>query len=271
MPQHDAVWSALSHPARRLLLDALRERPATTGALHAVLDDAGLSPSRFATQRHLQVLREADLVLVTDRGRERLNALNASALYQATVGWLDPTSARTAHSLDSLKRLAEAPANTAKEQTVSTETTAIEHLLVEQAIDIDAPPARVWRAITAETQAWWQPPFTLLSDASDAVTVRFPERIGEPVVEHDGERQAAWGELVELEPGVALAYTSRVCGADAATGTVRIRLDAAAGSSRVTMRQEAIGAFHPAVRPGVERGWASKLELLAEHCAKVAA
>lgn len=151
----------------------------------------------------LQVLREADLVLVTDRGRERVNALNASALYQATIGWLDPGSARTAHALDSLKRLAEAPANTAKEQTVSTETFLIEHLLVEQ--------------------------------------------------------------------GIALAYTSRVCGADAATGTVRIRVGPLGATSRVTMRQEAIGAFEPSTRDGVERGWASKLEHLAGHCAKVAA
>lgn len=63
----DAVWSALSHPARRRVVELLRDDTATIGDLHERLAREGHTSSRFATQRHLQVLREADLVLVTAR------------------------------------------------------------------------------------------------------------------------------------------------------------------------------------------------------------
>src|SRR5699024_1234026 len=103
----DAVWSALAHPARRRLVQMLREGPMPTGALHEALESHGQAPSRFATQRHLQVLREADLVLVTERGRERINALNGSALHRATTGWLPDPDRAMATSLDRVRTIAE--------------------------------------------------------------------------------------------------------------------------------------------------------------------
>lgn len=264
MADHDAVWAALSHPARRRIVDELRSRPATTGELHLRLEDADLAPSRFATQRHLQTLREANLVLVDERGRERVNALNASALYQATIGWLDPHAARIAHGLDHLKTLAEHGVQVSKEVPVPT----IDHLLVEQNIDIAAPPDRVWRILTDETEAWWQPPFTLLADArAGSVRLKIPDAVGEPVIERDGERSAVWGELVELDPGSSLAYTSRVCGADAATGTVRFTLEPIAEGTRLTFRQEAIGVFGARMHDAVTRGWQDKLLRIRDHLA----
>lgn len=267
MATHDAVWTALSHPARRRIVDELRLRPATTGELHSRLEDAGLAPSRFATQRHLHTLREAELVLVDERGRERVNALNASALYQATIGWLDPHSARIAHGLDRLKAVAEQRGRSSANEVNPKENPVpeIEHLLVEQSIDIAAPAEHVWHTVTKATEVWWQPPFTLLPEASSEVRLELPDTVGKPVVERDGQRSAVWGQLVELTPQLELAYTSRVCGADAATGTVRFAVTDIGAAVRLSFRQEAIGVFGDGMHDAVTRGWRDKLQHIHDY------
>jgi len=60
----DTVWKALADPTRRAILDLLRERAHTTGEL------SGAFPSltRFAVMKHLGVLEEAGLVVVSARG-----------------------------------------------------------------------------------------------------------------------------------------------------------------------------------------------------------
>lgn len=258
MVDHNAVWSALSHPARRRLLERLRDGPALTGELHAHLATSGDSPSRFATQRHLQTLREAGLVSVTERGRERVNVLNGSTLYRATVGWLDPASRSVAESLDTIRHLAEKPiANTRKESTMT--QPPIRHLLVEQSTDIAAPPDRAWQALTTDTRRWWRPPFTLLSDADD-VDLEIPAEVGAPVLERDGDRTAFWGTLIERQDGRALAWSSRICGADAAIGAVRVRVEPTPAGCTVTFRQEAIGAFDTQTDDDVALGWRTKLD-----------
>jgi len=79
----DAVWRALANPARRAILDALHEAPMTTGELVDALD-AG----RFTVMQHLKVLREARLVIVEARGRERINHLNAVPIQQIYERWV---------------------------------------------------------------------------------------------------------------------------------------------------------------------------------------
>lgn len=256
----DAVWSALSHPARRRVVEMLRHAPATTGQVHESLVRDGHSPSRFATQRHLQVLRSADLVLVTAQGRERYNALNGSALYQATIGWLRPADRGTAESLDRLRQISEVHQSTETGDAMPTP----QHLLTEQAITIDAPGERLWRAVLEETSAWWRPPYTILG-GTEETTLNLGTRVGDPVIERQGSREALWGTLAELDPGHALAWIGRLCGADAATGTVRIRLDADGGRTRVTMRQEAFGYFGDSMHDDVAAGWQHKLDGLAAH------
>lgn len=249
MTQQDAVWSALSHPARRRILDALRERPASTGRLHEAIAEAGLSPSRFATQRHLQVLRDADLVLVTDRGRERENALNASALYQATIGWLDPASARTAHSLDSLRRLAEAPPQ---------EETDMNEFHVRQAIEMAAPVERVWQALVDEPHRWWGSPYLLLEGGDQSL--EFPQRAGEAVLERQGEATALWGIVTACEPGRAYAWTGQMGMGPAWTGEARYELEATDAGTRVTVVHDAMRLWGEGdtreAASGYDYGWA---------------
>lgn len=71
----DHVLRAVADPVRRDVLDRLRDGPATAGTLGA---DVAMSQPAFS--QHLRVLREAGLVDVEPRGRERWYHLRAAAL-----------------------------------------------------------------------------------------------------------------------------------------------------------------------------------------------
>jgi len=76
------VFGALANPARRRMLDALRQGPLTAGELTGLLE-----LSRSTASEHLAVLRVAGLVREERRGRNRVYHLQASGLAQVGV-WL---------------------------------------------------------------------------------------------------------------------------------------------------------------------------------------
>jgi len=81
----ERVFSALAHPSRRHILLVLHFRGGEM--------TAGEIAERFAcswptTTRHLNVLREAGLVSVARRGRERIYVLDREALLKVAGGWL---------------------------------------------------------------------------------------------------------------------------------------------------------------------------------------
>lgn len=80
----DHVWKALADETRRSILDSLRTGPKTTTEL------VNLFPhlSRFGVMKHLDVLREANLVLTRVDGRKRINSLNAIPLRQIFERWV---------------------------------------------------------------------------------------------------------------------------------------------------------------------------------------
>lgn len=63
----DLVFKALASPARRRMLDVLKESPLTTGALCARFSDL----DRTTVLQHLRLLERAELVTGRKRGRER--------------------------------------------------------------------------------------------------------------------------------------------------------------------------------------------------------
>ena len=78
------VWRALSNPARRRLLDLLRDGPVTTGALAERFPDL----TRFAVMQHLRVLEEAELVVPRRVGRKRWNYLNPVPIQRIYDRWV---------------------------------------------------------------------------------------------------------------------------------------------------------------------------------------
>ena len=85
MGEADRVFAALAHPSRRQILLTLKFRGGRMSA--------GEIAERFGctwptTSRHLSVLREAGLVSVRPRGRERDYVLETERLKEIVGDWL---------------------------------------------------------------------------------------------------------------------------------------------------------------------------------------
>jgi DNA-binding transcriptional ArsR family regulator len=89
-------FAVLAEPARRRILDLLRERPRLVGELSAEL---GLSQP--GTSKHLRVLREAGLVRVQTDAQRRIYALDPGPLAELDQ-WLEPYRALWNDRLDAL-------------------------------------------------------------------------------------------------------------------------------------------------------------------------
>jgi DNA-binding transcriptional ArsR family regulator len=81
----DSVFGALAHPSRRQILLLLHYRGGemTAGEIASRFDCAWPT-----TTRHLRVLREAGLVEVRVRGRQRIYRLGRARLLDVTSAWL---------------------------------------------------------------------------------------------------------------------------------------------------------------------------------------
>ena len=95
----DRVFKALSAGVRREMLDALKDRPQTTGALCERFEPL----DRCTVMQHLKVLESADLIIVQRKGRERWNHLNPLPIKQVHDRWIGPYAARAVDVLDRLK------------------------------------------------------------------------------------------------------------------------------------------------------------------------
>ena len=80
----DPVWKALADPTRRAILDFLRAGPKTT----TEIVEAFPHLTRFGVMKHIDVLREADLVNTREEGRQRINSLNAVPIRQIYERWV---------------------------------------------------------------------------------------------------------------------------------------------------------------------------------------
>jgi DNA-binding transcriptional ArsR family regulator len=94
----DAVFKALAHPRRRMLLDELKHGPRTTGMLCESFADM----DRCTVMLHLKVLEGAGLVVVERKGRERWNHLDALPIKHIHDRWI---SEYATHALSIIDRL----------------------------------------------------------------------------------------------------------------------------------------------------------------------
>ena len=104
MRDMDAVFRALSDPARRRLLDRLNERNGLT--LTELCADMGMT--RQSVSKHLDVLEAADLVTTLRRGREKLHYLNAAPINDIADRWIHHYDRARAEALSDLKTALEA-------------------------------------------------------------------------------------------------------------------------------------------------------------------
>jgi DNA-binding transcriptional ArsR family regulator/uncharacterized protein YndB with AHSA1/START domain len=162
----ERVWSALSDPTRRRILDLLRERPRITGDIASRFEI-----SRIAVMRHLQVLSAAGLVTSRKRGRERWHYLDAVPLQKMYERWVDTYAAGWASGLLRIGRRVER-----RGQLVSADRLAID---VAMDVSIAGPRGDVFAALTEDPAGWWGHPYL----RADATALTLERRLGGLVVE----------------------------------------------------------------------------------------
>jgi DNA-binding transcriptional ArsR family regulator len=97
---YDKVFKALGDPTRRRLLDQLYdENGQTLGALCQHMD-----MTRQAVTQHLQLLEEANLVVVQWQGREKLHYLNPVPLHEVYERWVRKFERRRLDLLHDIKK-----------------------------------------------------------------------------------------------------------------------------------------------------------------------
>jgi DNA-binding transcriptional ArsR family regulator len=108
MPEDDldCVWKALSDSTRRAILDLLRQGPRTTTELVKAFPQL----TRFGVMKHIDVLREASLILTREEGRQRINSLNVVPIRQIYERWVGRFEELWASHLLRVKEDAEAEA-----------------------------------------------------------------------------------------------------------------------------------------------------------------
>jgi len=99
----DPVWKALSDPTRRAILDYLRDRSHTT----TEIVEAFPHLSRFGVMKHIDVLRDAQLIRTREAGRQRVNSLNVVPIRQIYERWVGPFQELWSSELLRIKDLAE--------------------------------------------------------------------------------------------------------------------------------------------------------------------
>ncbi|MFZ0201510.1 MAG: helix-turn-helix domain-containing protein [Candidatus Sulfotelmatobacter sp.] len=108
----DGVWKALSDPTRRAILDLLRARPRTT----TEIVESFSRLTRFGVMKHLEVLRQAQLVHTREAGRQRVNSLNVVPIRQIYERWVGPFQELWTNELLRIKEIAEKDAAGARQQ-----------------------------------------------------------------------------------------------------------------------------------------------------------
>jgi DNA-binding transcriptional ArsR family regulator len=249
----DQVFRALGDPTRRLLLDLLRERPRTTGELAEGVP--GLS--RFGVMKHLGVLADAGLVVMRREGRKRWNYLNAVPLRMMYERWVSRYESAWAGSLLGLKRLAESGGEAMSDAKPEMPPGMIPArvLKIEHELRIEAPVERVWRAITAETGAWWPHRFK-----DDSKVVLEPAVGGRFYEDWGGGHGALYAEVVYIDPPRALC-TRGPMGMRGAASTVKwYRLEEQGGGTLVKVSLHASGDIPDDVAAGYQKGAAAVLD-----------
>jgi DNA-binding transcriptional ArsR family regulator len=80
----DRVWKALADETRRAILDFLCTGPRTTTEIVERFPQL----SRFGVMKHVDVLRDAGLILTREEGRRRINTLNAVPIRKIYERWV---------------------------------------------------------------------------------------------------------------------------------------------------------------------------------------
>lgn len=166
------------------MLDLLRDGPRTTGQIAKQLPEL----SRFAVMQHLDVLVAANLVLVRREGRLRFNYVNPGPIRELYDRWVSGFSSAAAEAAQHLRRYAET-----KEKAMSESMFRVAKIELE--VEIEAPPEKVFQALTTDMDAWW--PHRMKPGSR----IRHEARLGGVIAEEWDGGGAIYGHITGFDPG----------------------------------------------------------------------
>ena len=247
------VWKALADPTRRRTLDLLRRRPRTTGQLARRFPRL----SRYAVMKHLSVLERAGLVVVRRDGRTRWNHLNAVPIRQLYERWVSGYASHWAESLVGLKHLVESQAEGGLMSDENKPAAAAATFHIEQEVEIRAPRARVFDALTRDVGQWW----AFRATHGESTLVLEP-RVGGRFYEDLGDGQGAlWGTVTYIKRPEALRLTGQLgMLKDPVIGVYGYELiEAPGGTTLVKLTHRVAGAPAPQAAESYRGGWGKLL------------
>lgn len=232
------AWRVLGNPTRLKLVDLLQEKSRTTGELCTFFN-----LSRFAVMQHLKVLAQAGVITAERRGRYRYNHLNH-------------------------ERLATLRAAMASDTAVSTTPFAPTHTILDQHFLLPAAPARIFRALTTNSDQWWREPLPHIA--------AFTELTNQPLHVHlDPQLGGAWRAHLTSDPesGLLLGTVDQFIqdrrlglmgslGMDTAVNLIRFSLTPTADATDLHFRHTLIGQTTAVIQTAFHQTWHT---LLSDH------
>jgi DNA-binding transcriptional ArsR family regulator/uncharacterized protein YndB with AHSA1/START domain len=247
------TWKALADPVRREILELLRKEARTTGEICDAFDHL----TRFGVLSHMTVLKDAGLVRVERHGRERINRIDPEPLREAYEEWIRNYEVLWAGRLGRLKRSVE---RRQREAAMTDDALPAANLVtfnIEQEIEVKAPPADVFRALTLDIGEWWGRPH-LHDDARDVVLDPVPGGLVKQVTRDGGGNVMFMVQAVRRDRLLVLHGTMGM--PNMLHMIVRFELEPMKGGrTRLRLKHTAIGDLTTATRDEFLKGWGDLL------------
>lgn len=237
-----AVFKALSHPIRTSILDQLKKGPKTTGDLDSLFPDV----SRYAVMKHLNTLKEADLILIRREGRSRLNYLNVVPLQQVYERWVSQYQSSFAESLTSLKQSLEGSSDKMSDQGFKHDA-----FQIEQEITINATPEKVFDGLTRDIGIWWA--YRLCGKGSTMTLV--PQPGGKFLEEGIEGAHALWGTVQYVKENEEIRLNGLLGMTGAVNSAYSFKLEPKGDATILKLSHHAVGLIDPEWETMHEEGW----------------
>jgi len=232
------VWKALADPTRRTILDFLRANKFTTGEL-----SKKFKISRIGVMKHLKILEKANLVFDEKKGREHWYKLNVIPLEEIYNRWMLPYEKIWASSLINLKNIIEKG-----EQAME-----FNLMEIEQNIDINAEPEKVFNALTNNISNWWGRPY-MINEKATIITLE--PKIGGLFYESWADNQGfKWGDVTYLKKNEILEITGSFGMTKAFFSKVSFILEKKGKGTSIKLSHLAYGQVDEETEKGYTVGW----------------
>jgi len=124
---------------------------------------------------------------------------------------------------------------------------------IEQQVTIDAPPARVFEALTKQISAWWGRPYVIGNGARDLIV---EPKVGGRVYEDWGNGAGAlWGTVTGLRKPEHIEWTGRLGMGGAVLGVVAYNLEPRGKGTLLKLSHRATGEVTPDTEKNYGGGW----------------